>query len=71
MNTPSKISQAGNSLASCQDACNASAPRTMPRNPLPASPMKIRAGGKFHNKNPSTVAARTNGAAMACVAPTR
>jgi hypothetical protein len=36
-------------------------PSTMPRKPLPASPMKIRAGGKFQNRNPATAAASISG----------
>jgi hypothetical protein len=31
---------------------------TAPRNPLPTSPMKIFAGGQFHQRNPAAEAAR-------------
>ncbi|MNF95925.1 hypothetical protein D3C84_786960 [compost metagenome] len=65
MNTPSKINQLHNNCGATQAACRESTPRVMPRKPLPASPMKIRAGGKFQNRNPATAAASNIGVTQA------
>jgi hypothetical protein len=37
----------------------------MPMNPLPTSPMKILAGGRFQTRNPRAAAAKTSGVAHA------
>src|SRR5690554_167815 len=42
-------------------ACKDKSASTTPKKPLPASPIKIRAGGKFQYKNPATAAAKTKG----------
>ena len=41
----------------------------MPRKPLPASPMNILAGGKFHTRNPSTAPASDRGTSASALAP--
>ncbi len=68
MNTPSRISQAKRSLGADHPACNAKAAIMKPRNPLPASPMKIFAGGQFQRRNPAVDAASRSGAIQSGVA---
>ncbi|MNE99291.1 hypothetical protein D3C80_1979430 [compost metagenome] len=69
MKTPNKISQHQNSWEDSHAACRDSPPRTIPRKPLPASPMKIFAGGKFQNKKPATAAANRSGRAVILPCP--
>ncbi|SUC97267.1 Uncharacterised protein [Pseudomonas aeruginosa] len=57
MNTPSRMSQPQKSCGETHAACRERPPMITPKKPLPASPMKIRAGGKFQKRNPVTAAA--------------
>ncbi len=43
--------------------------KSMPQNVLPTSPMKTRAGGQFHMRNPSDAAAKAAATAPIAVAP--
>ncbi|MCY1451292.1 hypothetical protein D9M71_681490 [compost metagenome] len=70
-NTPSRISQHQNNCGEAQAACSDRPASTMPRKPLPASPMKILAGGKFQNRKPSVAAASNSGSAINCGAPAK
>src|SRR5262245_5986039 len=63
MKTPSRITQLQKNPGTFHAASMDKAPSVSPRNPLPASPMKILAGGKFQTRNPSTQESRRTGAA--------
>ncbi|MNE92430.1 hypothetical protein D3C80_1901530 [compost metagenome] len=69
MNTPSRINQLHSNCGATQAACSESTPSAIPRKPLPASPMKMRAGGKFQNKKPATATANDKGASAAIPSP--
>ena len=71
MNTPIRICQLHSISGTSQAACRDSPPIIKPRKPLPASPMKIRAGGKFHTRKPATEAHSSSGSAISPVSPSR
>ncbi|MCY1179041.1 hypothetical protein D9M73_194200 [compost metagenome] len=69
MNTASRINQLQNSCGAIQAAWRDSPPRITPRNPLPASPMNIRAGGKFQTRKPAVTNASANGSQLSSLRP--
>jgi hypothetical protein len=66
----SRTRQAQNICGAAAAQCTIARPNTRPRKPLPTSPMKMRARGKFQMRKPSVAAARSSGADAAPGCPT-
>src|SRR5258707_776829 len=64
MKQPQRMNQPQNKCGAVRLLHSASRASTRPKKPLPASPMKIRAGGKFQHKKPPTQAAKRTATAQ-------
>ncbi|MNN83255.1 hypothetical protein D3C81_2002770 [compost metagenome] len=69
-NTPSRINQLQSNCGAAHAAYTDNPPSISPRKPLPASPRKIRAGGKFQTRNPAAAAPRARGSQARSPCPT-